>query len=202
MVASVYYAVRKVIPATWINDRDQFLYPNNKWEKDIEFQHDCLAYTLFNNTIKSEYGENNWIPFREQDIEACEKFSSRFMADFLAGKAILEDESLFKKTKKKKAKALEFSEEAKEVFEAGKSVWIYYHSSVQNNLKWGKTANANASLYDIREYFQGRNPKTKRMNNRSDDQTYTKLINDLREKLKDLAKKIESKVYEYGFLKK
>jgi len=45
---SIYFSVRKLFAATWLNDRDQFLYPNHKWKKDIEFQNDCLAYTLFN----------------------------------------------------------------------------------------------------------------------------------------------------------
>jgi hypothetical protein len=58
----------------------------------------------------------------------------------------------------------------------------------------------NASLYDIREYFQGRNEQGK-MNNKSADETYMLLIGHLREKLKQLAEKIEPKVYEYGFLK-
>jgi hypothetical protein len=40
------------------------------------------------------------------------------------------------------------------------------------------------------------------MNNKSDDEHYMKLISDLRTQLKILAKKIEPKVYEYGFLKK
>lgn len=39
------------------------------------------------------------------------------------------------------------------------------------------------------------------MNTESQDKTYTLLISDLRQKLKDLAKIIEPKVYEYGFLK-
>jgi hypothetical protein len=39
------------------------------------------------------------------------------------------------------------------------------------------------------------------MNNSSEDETYTNLITNLRDKLKILAKKIEPKVYEYGFLK-
>jgi hypothetical protein len=39
------------------------------------------------------------------------------------------------------------------------------------------------------------------MNNTSADETYTNLIGDLREKLKQLAEKIEPKVYKYGFLK-
>ena len=40
------------------------------------------------------------------------------------------------------------------------------------------------------------------MNTESDDPTYTALIADLRQKQKELAKRIEPKVYEYGFLKK
>ena len=40
------------------------------------------------------------------------------------------------------------------------------------------------------------------MNTESTDITYTNLITNLRQKQKELAKKIEPKVYEYGFLKK
>jgi hypothetical protein len=117
------------------------------------------------------------------------------MTDFINGKLKIENETqdLFSQEKsKKEAQKLEFSEEAKLVFDAGKSLWKYYHS--QPNV------NVNASLYDIREHFQGRNEKGK-MNNKSDDETYMKLITELRSALKILAKKIEPKVYEYGFLK-
>lgn len=38
------------------------------------------------------------------------------------------------------------------------------------------------------------------MNTDSDDSNYMELITDLRQKLKLLARKIEPKVYEYGFL--
>jgi len=68
----------------------------------------------------------------------------------------------------------------------------YYHSKPD--------CNVNASLYDIREYFQGRNDKGK-MNNKSSDEKYMELIGNLRDQIKILAKKIEPKVYEYGFLK-
>ena len=43
----VYFAVRHSIEASWMNDRDQFLYPNDKWRFDKEFHNDCLAFTLF-----------------------------------------------------------------------------------------------------------------------------------------------------------
>ena len=86
-----------------------------------------------------------------------------------------------------------FSEEAKAVFKSGQELYKYYHSQ--------KDININASLYDIREYFQGRNDKG-RMNSRSYNETYTKLIADLRDKLDLLADKITPKIYEYEFLKK
>ena len=85
-----------------------------------------------------------------------------------------------------------FSLEANAVFDAGRELWRYYHSQ--------PNCNANASLYDIREHFQGRNEHGK-MNAKSDDETYMKLISQLREKLRQIEKKIEPKVYEYGFLK-
>ena len=58
---SVYFSVRHAIKATWLNDRDQFLYPNSEWEKDSEFQNDCLAFTLFHgqNRITSRVDSTN-----------------------------------------------------------------------------------------------------------------------------------------------
>jgi hypothetical protein len=191
--SSIYFAVRKVIPATWLNDRDQFLFPNKKWEKDLEFQNDCLAYALFNNNIQSKYGKNHWIPFTEYDVNSKEKFESHFMTDFMSGKLVHNGYSnLFEQNETKFCIKREFSKEAKSVFDAGRALWKYYHAQPK--------CNVNASLYDIREHFQGRNPQGK-MNNKSKDETYMNLINDLRDKLKILAKKIEPKVYEYEFLK-
>jgi len=72
-------------------------------------------------------------------------------------------------------------------------LWRYYHSQPDINV--------NASLYDIRKHFQGRNAQG-RMNPSSNDTHYTKLIAGLRQKLNVLAAKIAPKVYEHGFLKK
>ena len=193
---SIYFAVRKSIPATWLNDRDQFLKPNDVWETDFEFQNDCLAYTLFNNNIQSEFGTNHWIPFTEQEVNAQEKFESNFMTDFINGKIETENETnLFDSNeilKQVQNDKREFSEEAKNVFDAGRELWKYYHS--QPNV------NVNASFYDIRAHFQGRNDKG-RMNSKSDDEKYMALIGELRNKLNFLADKIKPKIYEYEFLK-
>ena len=193
--ASIYFAVRKVIPATWLNDRDQFLYPNHKWKKDIEFQNDCLTYTLFHNSnnISTVDGVNHWIPFAESEVGSQGKYASHFMTSFISGKIIQNNyASLFDHAGGKYCIKREFSPEAKKVFDAGRELWKYYHK--QPNV------NVNASLYDIREYFQGRNENGK-MNNKSDDEKYNELIENLRFALRILAKKIEPKVYEYGFLK-
>ena len=191
--ACIYFTVRKVIAADWLNDRDQYLYPNHQWEKDVAFQNNCLAYTLFNNTIQSKYGVNHWIPFSENEINAQDKFDSHFMISFISGKQIPNRYSdLFEQQEDNFGGQREFSPEAQSVFEAGKKLWRYYHEQPK--------CNVNASLYDIREHFQGRNDKGK-MNNKSDDETYNELIGNLRSKLKTLAKKIEPKVYEYGFLR-
>ncbi|MBN2663949.1 MAG: hypothetical protein JXR68_09900 [Bacteroidales bacterium] len=194
----IYFSVRHCIPANWLNDRDQFLYPNELWQNDKEFQNNCLAFTLFHgqNRISSNEGINHWIPFTENEVNSRDKFESNFMSKYIQGK-IKPNESpnIFDTLSEPKTHyeiPLHFSEEAKTVFNAGQKLWQYYHEQ--------PNCNVNASLYDIREHFQGRNDKG-RMNSKSNDETYMKLITNLRDKLKLLAKKIEPKVYEYGFLK-
>lgn len=193
---SIYLSVRKAISSNWLNDRDQFLNPNNNWKTDKEFQYDCLTFTLFDNSnnIQSKFGTNHWIPFTEHEVNAQAKFASNFMTDFIKGKIKAEasGDTLFEQAQSGERKPLEFSDEAKAVFDAGRELWKYYHAQ--------KDVNVNASLYDIREYFQGRNEKG-RMNSKSDDARYMELIGNLRSQLSVLADKIKPKVYEYGFLK-
>ena len=195
LMSCIYFTVRKTIVATWLNDRDQFLFPNEGWQTNSEFQNDCLTYTLFKNNIQSQFGINHWIPFTEQEVNAREKFESNFMTNFIAGKlkSNVVQEDLFGNKEKNRTTPLEFSTEAQAVFNAGHELWKYYHQQ--------PNCNVNASLYDIREHFQGRNEQGK-MNNKSNDETYMKLINELRAKLKQIEKKIEPQIYEYGFLKK
>ncbi len=193
LYGSIYFSVRHCINATWLNDRDQFLHPNEGWQTDIEFQNDCLAFTLFDrqNRITNTAGLNHWIPFTEQEVNAQNKFESNFMTDYIKGKIKIENKTKLFGTTDNKMLKREFSEEAKAVFDAGREFWKYYHS--QPNV------NVNASLYDIREYFQGRNDNGK-MNSKSEDEKYTKLISELQYRLNFLADKIKPKIYEYEFL--
>lgn len=237
---AVFFAIRHCIKATWINDRDQFLAPNKKWEKDSEFQNDCLAFMLFHtqNKITAKEGINHFIPFSEREIHAQEAFASHFMRDFINGK--IKQDSTKQTTKPSLAskgkqsvpakpsrsrakeaihqnqaslfhsepdtrfiptKPLDFSKEAKEVLEAGKELFKHYHTQAKDL----KNYEPNASLYDIKAHFQGFSDTGKnkmKMNppQRAKDEAYKERLSTLNSALKNLAKKIESKVYNYGFL--
>jgi hypothetical protein len=125
--ACIYFAVRLCIEPTWLNDRDQFYFPNDDYKTDVEFQNDCLVFTLFHgqNRISSRDGVNHWIPFTEKEVGAREKFESNFMSGFLKGRTL--------------------SGEATAVLDAGKELWKYYHAKIKNN----KTAPVNASYSEI-----------------------------------------------------
>ena len=211
---SIYLAVRHGVEATWINDCDQFLYPNDRWKSDIVFQNDCLIFTLFSNSnnIQSQHGTNHWIPFCEEEVGAQDNFESHFMHDFIMGKIKEEKpqqegtiQDLFAEQEPQTTdgnsftptEPLEFSQEAQAVLDAGRELWRYYHKQAG--------ANPNASYYDIKMHFQG--TKTTKsgkvqMNSTSEDATYNALLADLRQSMKLLAAHIEPKVYDYGFLKK
>ena len=154
---SIYLSVRLCIEATWINDRDQFLYPNDLWEEDLEFQSDCLAFTLFHgqNRISAEEGINHWIPFSEAEVGAKDSFESHFMKDFIDWK-IKPKETKELLTERISLKPIKFSKEAKDSFETGRELWKYYHKH--------DLININASYYDIRKFFQGVDSKSGRMN--------------------------------------
>ena len=217
----MYVAVCHSIEADWLNDRDQFLYPNEGWRGDLGFQSDCLAYTLFSNAnyIKSVDGVNHWIPFTEEEVGAKDSFKSHFMSDWLAGRRAAAvagrppyQEELFAATGEfstggSRSCATEAAADAQErvppvlstaaraVLDAGRELWRYYHAQPH--------ANPNASYYDIRLHFQGTTTDAKgkvKMKSESPDATYTALLANLRAAMKDLAKHIVPKVYEYGFL--
>lgn len=195
----IYLSARHCIEATWLNDRDQFYHPRHLWLNDQEFHSDCLAYTLFHgqNKITSAEGTNHWIPFYEKEVSAPMLFESHFMADFIAGRYKTENMQLefdyAKKVSFIPSEPIQFSPEAQAVMDAGRELWKYYMTK-KDEIYF----NVNASYYDIRKFFQGEKNGT--MNSKSDDTTYMRLWNNIKEAQKILAKKIEKKVYLYGFL--
>jgi hypothetical protein len=177
--STIYFAVRHCIEHTWINDRDQFLFPNDDYKKDKRFQNNCLIFTLFHhqNRITTKNVINHWLPFSRKDVQAKDSFTSTFMYNFL-------------QTRGKSSK------EANVVLESGKNLWLHYHETIKSD----NNADVNASLYDIRVYFKKRNLETGRLNTKSTDQKFNELDQALKDSLKNLAEVIKPKVYEYGFL--
>ena len=194
---AIYLSVRKCIAVTWLNNQDQFRAPQDNWKEDVEFQNNCLAFLLFHDKIyiQSQYGTNHWIPFTEAEVNARDRFESHFMTDFMAGKLVPQEDtstgSLFQAQSFVPTAPLVFSPEATAVFDAGRELWRYYHAQPH--------ANPNASYYDIRAHFQGRNGQGK-MNAKSDDAEYMRLLGNLKEAMEVLRQQIVPKVYEYGFL--
>lgn len=200
LLVSVFFSIRHCIKATWQNDRDQFYAPyNDAWQDDNEFKNNCLTFMLFHtqNRITTTQGTNHFIPFSETEVESKERYSSHALLDFLKGGIKEESDSLFLNAKKEN-KPLEFSQSALNVFNAGKEIYRYYHTQASTNRHY----NANISLYDIKEFFQGRNAQGKlNLPAKAKDEYYKQLYANLQDALKDLAKEIQPKVYEYGFLR-
>jgi len=169
--SSVFLAVRLCIPADWINDRDPFFAPKDSWQRDYTFLSDCLVNTIFH---------------RQNRISSSKVEQKTILSlDFKDDDRDTDDKDYIP--------IEHLSEEAKIVMEAGRNLWRYYHAQPQSN--------PNASLYDIKLHFQGRDKKGK-MNNSSTDKEYMLLIGALRDAQRNLAKRIVPKVYEYGFLMK
>ncbi|GAA7688464.1 hypothetical protein MMM7_14370 [Helicobacter pylori] len=200
LFGGVFFSIRHCIKATWQNDRDQFYAPyDDAFQDDSEFKGNCLVFMLFHtqNRITTTQGTNHFIPFSEIEVESKERYTSHALLDFLKGKTKKKGDSLFLNAKKEN-KPLEFSPSALKVFDAGREIYRYYHTQDFTN----RPHNANASLYDIKEFFQGRNAQGK-LNSppKAKDEYYKQLYANLQDALKDLAKEIQPKVYEYGFLR-
>ncbi|GAA7680411.1 hypothetical protein HpBhutan61_14590 [Helicobacter pylori] len=209
LFGSVFFSIRHCIKATWQNDRDQFYAPyNDAWQDDNEFKNNSLAFCLFHSQNRimnfdntKKYGKfveiNHFIPFDEEEVGAKERYASHVLLDFLKGGIKEDGDSLFLNAKKEN-KPLKFSPCASRVFDAGREIYRYYHTQDSTNRHY----NANASLYDIKEFFQGRNAQGKlNLPAKAKDGYYKQLYANLQDALKDLAKEIQPKVYEYGFLR-
>lgn len=194
--SAIYFATRWSVEANWLNDRDQFLYPHTDPLQDADFVNSCILFSIFhgNNHISIEQGDNHWIPFTEQELGVnTAPFKHDTLNKILVSRNITLNSPVL-------------SEEAQAVLKAGYDIFKYYHTG--NNGKpfdsspdgTGGSYNHNAALYDIRKFFQGTKPNG-HMKVKSVDDHYNKLVEMLREKLRELRDKcIAPKVYAYGFL--
>ena len=120
---AVMFAVRRLIKPTWLNNRDQFLQPNQTLSDT--FKADCLVWMLFNGSNYSagannlRWGGTDWslvnhfIPFSEAQVGAKVAFASTFMSNYIA--------------------KIKLSSEAKAVMNDGQKLFRRYHQQ-----KFGK----------------------------------------------------------------
>lgn len=60
------FAARKVIQSNWINQKDEYLAPNESHSKYEQFSHDSIVYSLFNNSSQQsslrqiDYKDKKW----------------------------------------------------------------------------------------------------------------------------------------------
>lgn len=113
---AVAFTARLVVKKTWLNDRDQFLTPNEPLPD--EFLNDCLIWMLFHNqnlTASADDIEwngrqwslvNHFIPYSEEEVGSHGAFESDFIRRLLT--------------------ARELSPEARSVLDAGRAPWRAY----------------------------------------------------------------------------
>ncbi|CRF46597.1 nucleoside 5-triphosphatase RdgB (dHAPTP, dITP,XTP-specific) [Helicobacter heilmannii] len=200
---SVYFSVRHCIKATWINDRDQFYAPlDDSWQGDTTFLGDCLVFMLFHgqNRISTAYGPNHFIPFKEKEVSPKGRYAYHTLLDFLEGKSLASrtakaKKELFSQSTPATIQARpSFSPVALSVLHAGQELYTYYHTQEKSD--------PNASLYDIKEFFSGRDAKGKlKPASKAKDAHYKMLYAQLKEALEALAQALQPKVYAYGFLR-
>jgi len=119
--AAIVFTARRIIRQTWLNDRDQFLTPQEPIPEELA--NDCLIWMLF-NTRNLSVGAgglewdgriwslvNHFIPYEEADVGAPDRFESNFMSQHLA--------------------TLKLSTEAKKVLAEGKKVWSAYFEALE-----------------------------------------------------------------------
>lgn len=143
---AVVFNARRLIPQTWLNDRDQFLQPSKPLSD--AFKSDCLVWMLFNGSNLTAGADglrwddrdwsvtNHFVPFTEAEVGAKGRFESDFMARYMAG--------------------MTFSPEAQAVLDEGRKLWTRFHATqfprkIRDEYKLG---HPDAGWYQIRRALE------------------------------------------------
>lgn len=146
--SAIVFAVRRLIKPTWLNDRDQFLQPDDETELTDAFKSDCLIWMLFNNSNLTAGADglrwhnrdwslvNHFIPYTEAQVGAKGRFESNFIVRYIADMA--------------------FSAEAQSVLDEGQKLWTRFHATdfprkIRDEFKLGRP---DAGWYQVRRALQ------------------------------------------------
>jgi hypothetical protein len=66
------YSSRKLIKGNWINDKDEYLVPNENHEQYEQFTYDSVVYSLFNNSSQQSSLRN--VTYKEQQWDIKNEF--------------------------------------------------------------------------------------------------------------------------------
>ena len=182
---AIVFTVRRLIVPSWLNDRDQFLQPNQPLHE--EFKSDCLIWMLFNRQQRTASADNlewngkqwsivnHFIPFTEEEVNAPDRFDSDFMVQYMQGKTL--------------------SAEAQAVLAEGKKLWQAYfaHTDVRTVRDELKLNRPDVGWYQVRKALQARN---------SSGDFVPVSFKEFEEAYKVLTEKLQPMVYELGFLKR
>lgn len=144
--AAIVFSVRRLIKATWLNNRDQFLQPAQPLSE--EFKSDCLVWMLFSGSNLTAGADglrwndqdwsltNHFIPFTEVEIGAKARFESDFMVRYMAG--------------------MVFSPQAQAVLDEGRKLFQRFHAiSFPNKIRQEYQLNrADAGWYQVRRALE------------------------------------------------
>jgi hypothetical protein len=208
--AAVIFSGRRLIKPTWINDRDQFLQPNQPLSD--EFKTDCLIWMLFNGSNLTASADdlawngkkwsivNHFIPYTEAEVNAPERFESDFMVQYLADLQAKQPEYVDTSTQEPSTHAATcrrtpaISLEAQAILDAGRVLWQAYFAetdvrSVRDELKLNRP---DVGWYQIRNALKARN--TSGDNVAIDFKPFETAY-------KTLTDKLQPQVFELGFLR-
>ncbi len=182
--AAVIFSVRRLIKATWLNDRDQFLQPTAPLTD--EFKNDCLVWMLFSGSNLTASANdlqwngktwsivNHFIPYTEQEVDAPDRFESDFMVHYMADKI--------------------FSANAQAVLAEGKKLWQAYfaHTDARNVRDELKLNRPDVGWYQVRKALEARN---------ASGDFIPASFQPFQSAYKALTEKLQPMVYGFGFLK-
>lgn len=178
-VATV-FTVRRIMPQTWLNDRDQFLQPSQPLSD--EFRSDCLVWMLFNGSNLTAGADglrwndrdwsltNHFIPYTEAEVGAKARFESDFMVRHMQG--------------------MTFSPEAQAVLDEGRKLFARFHAtSFPNKIRQEfKLNRPDAGWYQVRRALEAYGD------------TELTDFDPFKAAYATLTEKLRPKVYELGFL--
>lgn len=202
------FAVRKLIGGNWINDKDEYLAPDETNPKFRQFELDAVIYSLFNSSSQQsslhniEYKGKTWdIPnhffwmSREEIMNlAKENENEEVYNDANAS----EDRFVYKFIQDVFAKGEHFSLEAKAVLDKGFEL-------VRKTFKYRWLFNQDNPTYQTNNwdcgYYQLKNLLKKDVEAKNNGELKN-FCEEFETAYKVLAEKLRPQVYELGFLKK